>query len=145
MDQAIELRQNPDVKRVITTAFPGYKKQRAFLSAFGEHGVSINSYWGGGSRDYYAIVDLRTMTTRPLPTSTHPYFEVAARGLANQENDVVSVDHVGNVTLKILPEGFALVRTGIFCGKPSTAHVYLNPANFAKLLPAAAQGVSSAT
>ena len=73
-----------------------------------------------------------------MPTSTHPYFDVARYGLANKENEVISVDHVGNIELKILPEGFALVSAGTFCGKPATAHVYLNPANLAKLLPGGA-------
>ena len=139
MQDSIELKSNPDVKRLIQAAFPSYKKQRAFVSAFSEYGVGINSYWDGGSRDYFVIVDLATMTQRPLPTHTHPFFEVTARGLANQENQVVTVDHVGNITLKILPEGFALVRSGIFCGKPGTAHVYLNPANMPKYLPAASE------
>ena len=136
MLSTVSLKSTPDIKRCITAAFPSYRKHNAFVSAFGEHGVSINSYWDGGSRDYFAIVDLATMTTRPMPTHTHPYFEVAARGLANQDNGVVSVDRVGNITLKILPEGFALVQTGIFCGKPGTAHVYLNPANMPKFLEA---------
>lgn len=137
MNQALELKSNPDVARVIRVANPSYKKRQAFVSAFSGHGVSINSYWDSGSRDYFAVVELATMTLRPLPTRAHPFFEVAARGLASTENETVAVDHVGNITLKVLPEGFALVRTGVFCGKPGTAHVYLNPANFAKLLPAA--------
>ena len=58
------------------------------------------------------------------------------RGLASTENADVEVDHVGNVTLKRLPEGFALVAAGTFCGKAATAHVYLNPANMARLLAA---------
>jgi hypothetical protein len=56
--------------------------------------------------------------------------------LASTENADVEVDHVGNVTLKRLPEGFALVAAGTFCGKAATAHVYLNPANMARLLAA---------
>jgi hypothetical protein len=129
----IELKSAPEVKKVILAAFPEYKKHNAFLSAF--HPMNINSYWDGGSKDYYAIVELATMKRKSLPTSTHPYFDVTARGNANKENDIISVDHVGNITLKELPEGFALVQSGVFCGKPATAHVFLNPDNFAKLLP----------
>jgi hypothetical protein len=33
-----------------------------------------------------------------------------------------------------LPEGFALIEAGTFCGKPATAHIFLNPANITKLL-----------
>jgi hypothetical protein len=132
MFEAISLKSAPEVKKVITVAFPSYKKHNAFLSEF--HPMQINSYWDGGSRDYFAIVELATMQRKDMPTRTHPCFEVSQRGLANQSNDVVEIDHVGNITLKILPEGFALVSAGIFCGKPGTAHVYLNPANMTKLL-----------
>jgi len=135
--ERIELKSAPEVKRLILAAFPSYKKHNAFLSAF-NGGKNINSYWDGGSREEYRIVELSTLQLRPIPTSTHPYFDVARYGLANKENEVISVDHVGNIELKILPEGFALVAAGTFCGKPATAHVYLNPANLAKLLPGGA-------
>ncbi len=127
--QTITLKSTPDIKRVITAAFPGYKKQSAFVSAFTEHGVNINSYWDGGSRDVFAVVELATGRAKQMPTRSHPYFDIAAAGLLNADNGVLEVDHVGNVTLKTLPEGYALIQSGTFCGKPATAHVYLNPAN----------------
>lgn len=136
--QTLSMKQHPEIARIVRAAFPGYKKHNVFLSAFGEHGHSINTYWDGGSRDCYALVDLATGQQRSLPTRTHPYFDVVRAGVANQENEAIAVDHVGNVTLKVLPEGVALVQGGTFCGKPATAHVFLNPANFAKLLPEAA-------
>jgi len=142
MYQSIELRQAPEVKRLVLAAFPSYRKLRASIAAF-PGCVNINSYWDGGSRSEFALVELATMVRKPLPTRTHPFFEVAARGMANQESEVLKVDHVGNVSLKVLPEGFALVEAGTFCGKPATAHVYLNPANMAKLLPAANAEVSN--
>jgi hypothetical protein len=80
-------------------------------------------------------VELATMQQKNLPTSTHPFFDVANRGMANQENPIVATDHVGNITLKVLPEGFALVSAGTFCGKPGTAKIYFNPANLSKYLP----------
>jgi hypothetical protein len=132
--ERIELKTAPEVKRVVCAAFPSYKKHNAYLSAF--YPLNINSYWDGGSRQEYAVVELATMQRKPIPTSSHPYFDIARHGMANQDNGIVETDHVGNVTLKVLPEGFALVQAGYFCGKPATAHVYLNPANLAKLLPA---------
>jgi hypothetical protein len=98
--------------------------------------LSINSYWDGGSRTEFAVVELASLQRKSLPTRTHPYFDVAVRGLTNAENADLEVDQVGNVTLKHLPEGFALVAAGTFCGKAATAHVYLNPANMARLLAA---------
>jgi hypothetical protein len=134
--QTVELKSVPDLKRVIVAAFPTYKKTKALVSVFGDHGVQINSYWDGGSRSTFAIVELATMRPKHLPTRSHPYFEVAAQGLANQSNELIEVDHVGNVTLKVLPEGYALIEAGTFCGKPATAHVFLNPANMPKLIAA---------
>ncbi len=142
MTTAIELKANQDIKRLIAAAFPSYKKHKAFVYVFGEHGKSINSYWDGGSRSEYAIVELATGARKSLPTQSHPYYDIARGGLANAENEVLSVDHVGNVTLKVLPEGYALVQAGTFCGKPATAFVYLNAANVAKYLPSTA-GVSA--
>jgi hypothetical protein len=133
--QTIELKTAPEVKRIVTAAFPGYKKHKAYLSVF-YSGQSINSYWDGGSKDEYAIVDLSSYRRGVLPTSSHPYFDVARNGLADQSNQFVDVDHVGNVHLKVLPEGYALVRAGTFCGRPLTAHVFLSEANIAKLLAA---------
>ena len=132
----IELKSSPEVKRVVTAAFPSYRKHNVGLSVF--HPMNINSYWDGGSRAEFAIVSLATGERKSLPTRTHPYFDVARNGLTNTQDNYVSVDHVGNETLNVLPEGFALVEAGTFCGKQATAHVYLNRDNLAKLLPAQA-------
>ena len=131
----IELRTTPDVKRVIQAAFPGYKKQRAFVSVF-RGGVGINSYWDGGSKSEFAVVELATLRRAGLPTSTHPYFDVASKGLTNAQDGVVKVDHVGNVTLETLPDGFVLVEAGTFCGKAATAHIFVPAANMPKFLTA---------
>lgn len=137
MLEKISLKTAPELRRLIAAGFPTYKKHNAFLSTFPESGENINSYWDGGSRDEFAIVELATFARKDLPTSTHPYFDVSRRGIAG-ESEVIAVSRAGNITLKILPEGFALIRAGIFCGKPATAHVFVNPANLAKMLPAPA-------
>ena len=134
MWESITLKDHPEVKRVVLAAFPSYRKLKATLSAF-NGGININSYWDGGTRNEYSIVELATLQRKSLPTRTHPFYDVAVKGLCGAENEVVSVDHVGNITLKVLPEGFALVEAGTFCGKPATAHIYLNPSNMTKLLP----------
>lgn len=137
--QTVELKEHPEVKRVILAAFPGYKKHYAFVSEFGPNGHSINSYWDGGSRNEYAIVYLPTLQRKPLPTQTHPYFDVARRGLTETENQDLAVDRVGNVTLKHLPVDLALIQAGTSCGKAATAHVMVNLENMTKLLPAPAE------
>jgi hypothetical protein len=134
----VELSQDPVLKRVVLAAFPNYRKRRAFVSPFGDRGQSINSYWDGGSRDVHAIVELSTLRQKSLPTSTHPYFDVARQGLANVADPYVTIDRVGNVTLRAIPPGFVLVTAGTFCGKPATAHLHFHPADLPRYLPAAA-------
>lgn len=140
----IELKDHAEVSRIVRLAFPDYRKRRAFVSAF-HGGKNINSYWDGGSRSEYAIVNLVTGERKNLPTATHPYFDIAARRLLNTStNDgYVSVDHVGNVRLNALPDGYVLVQAGTFCGVPATAHLFLNDANLIKLLPAATEGFAN--
>jgi len=139
MYQTIELKSAPEVKAVVLAAFPSYRKQKATLSVF-NGGVNINSYWDGGSRSEYAVVELASLQRKRLPTHSHPYFDVARHGIVNVETQDVAVDRVGNLTLIRLPAGFALVSAGTFCGKPATAHVYLNAGNMAKLLPGGNHG-----
>ena len=135
MFNRIELKDAPELKQVILAAFPSYRKKTCFFSAFnGEQ--NINSYWDGGSRDEYAVVELASMRRIPMPMASHPYFDVAVHGLASKETEAVRSDHAGNIYLKVLPVGFALVSAGTFCGKPATAHIYFNPDNLAKYLPA---------
>ena len=139
MSQIITLKTAPELKALLKRALPGYKKHNVFLSEFStQHGVNINSYWDGGSKDEFVLFDMEHQTVRPLPTSTHPFFDVAGRGMANQEDNNVAVDHVGNIRLKHLPENWALIQHGWFCGKTATAHIYLNGANMTKFLTAGA-------
>ena len=135
--QTLELKHYPEVKALVTAAFPGYRKLKAYVSVFPSCGKGINSYWDGGSRSEYAIVELATNRRHALPTQTHPYFDVVRKGGADLETAALAVDARGNATLKMLPEGFALVQAGTSCGKPATAHVYLSMANMPRQLTAA--------
>ena len=130
--QTIQVKSAPEIKQLLASVMPSYKKHNVFLSEF--HPISINSYWDGGSRNTYILVNLADRKTQLLPTSTHPYLDVASKGMQG-EDEFVSVDNRGNITLKQLPEGFALIEAGTFCGKPATAHIFLNSANMTKMLP----------
>jgi hypothetical protein len=132
MRDPLELKKYPELKALVRAGFPSYKKHKVFVSEF--YGININSYWSGGSKDEYAVVELSTLKRMSLPTSTHPYFEVEARGLANKSDQHISIDRVGNITLNVLPPGFALIAAGTFCGKAATAHIYFNPADMVKML-----------
>lgn len=129
--QTVTLKTAPEVKRLVNAILPSYKKHNVFLSEF--HSLSVNSYWDDGSKSTFILVNLQDMTTQPLPSSTHPYFDVVRQGIQG-ESEWVSVDGRGNITLKVLPEGFAVIECGTFCGKTATAHVFLNAANMSKLL-----------
>lgn len=133
--EKVTLQFSPEVKAIVSAAFPDYRKRVAYVAAFGGR-MNINSFWDGGSRSEYAIVDLASFRRKALPTATHPYFDIAVHGLANQESQAIESDQAGNCYLKALPEGFAIVQAGTFCGKSATAFIYVNPANLAKLLKA---------
>ena len=123
--QTLTLKDHPFVRQLLTNAI-GYRKHKASFSVF-SHPVRVNSYWDGGSRDEFSMVQLATQDVTHLPASgSHPFFDVERRGLANQSNSMVDVDGAGNVYLKVLPPGWALIQHGTFCGKPATAHVYAN-------------------
>jgi hypothetical protein len=131
----VNLKQYPELKRVILQGFPGYRKHSAFVHTFGGR-VNISSYWDGGSKDYFSVVELQSGRSHPISGSSHPFYDIARHGMANQQSadGFVSSDHVGNVYLNELPEGFALVRSGTFRGKPGVATIYFNAADMPKQL-----------
>ena len=130
----VPLATAPELRAVVKAAFPRYNKRQVFVGEFTS--MRINSYWDGGSRDVYALVELATMRTHALPTASHPYFDVERGGGANRTGDMATVDAKGNITLTTLPEGFALVSAGTFMGKPATAFIYVPKENLTKFLPA---------
>ena len=103
---------NPDIKRVAKLAFPSYKGRKFRVQSF-RPGMNVNSYWDGGSRDYFALVSLETGQVFTSP-ATHPCFDRAPSG-----------DRLGLVIISKLPENTVLVERSIFCGKECglTVHV----------------------
>jgi len=132
----VTLKTSPALQAIVRAAFPSYKRHHAFVSEFSpEYGKTINTFWDGGSRDVYVLIEIATLRIKPLPTHTHPFYDVQ-RHIQPGQNEWVSVDKHGMITLKQLPEGYALVQGGMFCGKPATAHVFLPPASPTLSLPA---------
>lgn len=122
MHSGIQLKTAPELLRVIRAAMPSYKKHTATL--FVTERVTLSgTYWSGGSRSSYYAVDLATGVCSGAPHYNPPQFG------GPQRDPEVEV-----------PEGVAIVKGGIFMGKPATATVFINPANAAKLLPAPQQG-----
>ena len=77
----------------------------------------LDSYWDGGSRDYFYFYQPATGEILPVG-SNHPVFE------ADQPR-----------VLKRLPEDLILIEHSIFCGKDTGLTFYVNPENLANYLP----------
>lgn len=102
-------------------AFPGYRG-RLFRLQVHRTPIDCRSYWDGGSREYFAFVELATGRVTPtLPAQSA--FDPAIRGA-----DAVT-----------LPPGIACVVHSIFCGKDRGLTLVVHPDNIAPLLPAGQQ------
>lgn len=108
------LKTAPELARVIRAADPSYRKREACL--LGRETVTIHdSYWDGGSRYTYHAIDLRTLRALPAPQYSPPQYG-------------------GPTPTVTIPEGVAIVKTGIFMGKTATATVYIHPSNATRLI-----------
>lgn len=112
----IELKTAPSLKAVVLAADSTYRKKKAVIAAQ-ENMVLSHTYWDGGSRSTYTAVCLVTGRNKGAPQYDPPQFGGPATA------PVVAI-----------PDGVAIVETGIFMGKPATARVYVNPVNMAKLI-----------
>ena len=86
------------------------KKRKAILGRPTTEVRLSGTYWDGGSRSDYFLVDLSTMRATALGHVSPPQF-------GGPKED--PVQH--------LQPGFAIVEAGVFCGKPSTPVVFFHP------------------
>lgn len=114
---AIKLKDHPAIERIVRKAFPDYKGRKFFVKEQ-SHSINVQSYWDGGSRDYFALVRLADNAILPIPTS-HPYFDPKLPNAGQYEPR----------------EGFALVENSCFCGKWVGVTVYFHSADMIKALP----------
>lgn len=99
-------------------AFPGYTG-RQFKITISDSPINCASYWSGGSRDYFAFLNLATgEASAQMPAQSA--FDRRVEGL-----DAVP-----------LPPGFACVRHTIFCGKDMGLTLIVRSDNAAAMLPA---------
>lgn len=112
----IELSKNPEIKRIILAADPSYRKAKAYLRVYHTANLS-GTYWDGGSRSTYTAVRLLDCFNIGAPQYDPPQYG------GPRVSPTVEI-----------PDGIAIVETGIFCGKKATASVTINPNNAAKLL-----------
>lgn len=110
---------NEGTEALRKAAFPAYNGRKYRLTVTDTPLTSMLSYWSGGSRDYWVIVDLATMRAATVP-----------------ENGSGFVPDLNNVESAMLPRpGFAVVCHSIFCGKDTGLTFYLHPDNAEKFLP----------
>lgn len=102
--------------KVLLATFPGYKGRKFKLST--RIPSRLDSYWDGGSRDYYAFYCVPTNKTHSVH-SNHPFFE------QGQPRDLPGG----------LPQGMILVRHSIFCGKDMGITFHANEQDLAPLIP----------
>ena len=74
----LHLEPTNDIKALARKAFPGYTGRKYKLDNSGRS-VNVTSYWDGGSRSYYAAVNLSTGATLPVPQNGTPFAGQATR------------------------------------------------------------------
>lgn len=117
--KAREIHTNaPEVKEAIRAAFPSYKG-RTFSVAPLTFPFSCRSYWSGGSRTSYAVVNLAEEKAKAVPQNGSPF-------------------DGGELKAEGLPAGYAIASHSIFCGKDMGCTLYVLPENLnPRMLPPA--------
>ena len=98
---------DPRIKQTIQDCFPAYKGRKVRVSNYIP--TSLDSWWDGGSRDYYVFYQPSTRKTFSVH-SNHPFFESTQPRNLNE-----------------LPEDVLLVRHSIFCGKDIGITIHIKP------------------
>jgi hypothetical protein len=108
---------DPVAKQIAGICFPEYTGKKYSVSVVAP-GMRTDSCWQGGSRDYWAVLQLSTMKVASIPEN--------GSGFGQYKNAL---------EMPLPAPDFALVRHSIFCGKDAGIHIYLHADNGAKLLP----------
>jgi hypothetical protein len=109
---------DPEAIRLARLCFPDYNGTKFTVSPFpGE--MRLDSYWDGGSRSYYAILDLNTNKTAEIP-----------------ENGTIYANGGKVIQSSFLPLNFLIAEHHISRGKDLGVRLYVHPENLTKYLPA---------
>ena len=103
------------IRKMVNATFPDYKGKSFKLST--SIPSRLDSYWDGGSRDYYSFYELATGKTFNVH-SNHPMFEANQPRLING-----------------LPNGIVIVERSYFCGKDMGITIYANDVDLTPMLP----------
>ena len=117
MREFIKVSRNtaPEVVAVALQAFPSYTGRKFTITTF-PGPMDLTSGWDGGSRDEYRVV---------------PIIKGMFEELAVPENGTFPTQNEGRkCILSDLPEGMALVKHSVCCGRDVGLVVYVNPSNF---------------
>lgn len=98
--------KTPFVKNILRAI--NYRKRKAYI-VLAERMSYSGTFWDGGSRNEYTAVNLDNFISVNGPQFAPPQF-----GGPNE----VQFD---------IPIGVAIIQHGIFCGKPATAFIHINP------------------
>ncbi len=107
----------PEVVSVVHAAFPDYTGRKIQIDPF-RGPMRLESYWSGGHRDYFAIIELSTLKAKDISSMCQAPFS-----------------RPGETTLSALPAGFALIRR-TYSGNSQYVHVYVHLDSMTKMLPA---------
>lgn len=102
-------RSIPIVRKIIEATFPNYNGRKIKMRAYKPR--ELHSYWSGGSRDYFALINIQTGSVGHME-SNHPFFEAQRSPIGNKF---------------ILPPLCILVMHTIFSGKDLGLTLYINP------------------
>lgn len=114
---------DPKVRAVCHAAYPAYKGLKCKV-VFTTDPIDLASYWDGGTRTYFQVLELGTLKTLEVP-SQHPAFDQQIKGAESFS----------------IPPGFVVVAHDIFCGKDLGLTIYARP-DGSSLLPAPATALS---
>ena len=108
---------DPHAEQIVRAAYPGATGRKIKIEA-ARGALNLSSYWSGGSRDYFVVINLATMRQATIPQNGSGF-----------DGETFRVSE--------LPEGFAVIKHTIFQGKDLGFTIILNPANFNQMaLPA---------
>jgi len=113
----VHLEATPDVKAMASKVFPSYRGRKFKLDNSGR-AVNVTSYWDGGSRDYYAMIDLGTDRRLDVPQNGTWF-----------DGGPIAPDGV------TVPPGYMLAEHSIFMGKDYGITFYVNPDTAVGFLP----------
>ena len=107
----IELKDYPALKNQVLRVLPKYRKHKAIV-VFADSVEMHDTAWDGGSRSSYSFLNTATGSMYDAPQYAPPQFGGPREAPRRQ-----------------IPAGTIGISCGIFCGKPATVTVYLNPAD----------------